>query len=167
MDEAISNNYNVVYGSEMNKDEWSVVKEGKLIISTSAMFKTNFADSKIVTPNEDMKKIADFSVKIAKEFLGLNISVAFVDSPRATVKADFELNGNKLRFNVAHFRPDEWLPENGNIKQETLDLIIHELGHSRGNHTQQSYHECITELGSKLTIKALRDPEWFNLIDRE
>ena len=165
MDEAISNNYNVVYGAEMNKEEWGVIKENKLLISTSTMFKTGIAEGKVATPDKDMKRIADFSVRVAKEFLGLNISASFYNSPGATVKADFELKGNKLRFNIAHFRPEEWMSENGNVKQQMLDLIIHELGHSRGNHYEQSYHECITELGSKLTLKALREPEWFLLDD--
>lgn len=163
MDEAITNNYNVVYGSEMSKEEWGVIKQDGLLVSTSSMFKTGIAEGKFVTPNEKQKKIADFSIKIALEILKLNIKVSFYDSPDATVRADFNSESNQLRFNVAHIGLEMWKLENNIIRQEMLDLIIHELGHSQGWHYEHSYHDCLTELGSKLTLKALNDPEFFKI----
>ena len=163
MDEAISNNYNVVYGSEMSKEEWGAIKQDGLLVSTSSMFKTGIAEGKFVTPNEKQKKIADFSIKIALEILKLNIKVSFYDSPDATVRADFNSEANQLRFNVAHIGLEMWKLENNIIRQEMLDLIIHELGHSQGWHYEHSYHDCLTELGSKLTLKALNDPEFFKI----
>jgi len=41
-------------------------------------------------------------------------------------------------------------------------LILHELAHSRGNHTESSYHECLTELAQELVIIALKEPKFFN-----
>ena len=164
MDEAISNNFNVVYGSEMSKEEWLTVKNDDLLVSTSSMFKTGIAEGKSVTPNEKQKRIADFSIKVAYEILNLNIKVSFYDSPDATVRADYNNQSNQLRFNVAHISSTLWNSDNNDIiKQEMLDLIIHELGHSEGLHYEHSYHECLTELGSKLTIKAINEPEFFKL----
>ena len=177
IDEATSHNHNLIYGAEMSKEEWEVVREDKLIISSSAMFKTGVADGKFVTPTKAQKRIADIAAKIANEFLNLRISVSFYDSPNATVKADFAVEGSSLRFNVAHFTDSEWeLVESfrfsfagGNPesifrpKQDMMDLLIHELGHSAGWHYEHSYHECITLLGSKLWEKAIEDPRWFSL----
>lgn len=166
MDEAISNNYNVIYGSEMNKEEWSKVKANELLVSTSAMFKTGVAQGRFLKTAElstEQLGVAVLSKKIAKEILGISIEVHFYDSPNATVKADY--GSNVLRFNVAHFQETEWtFTVRGTVKTEMLDLIIHELGHSAGWHYEHSYHECITKLGAELTMKALADPKWFKVI---
>ena len=122
----------------------------------------------MVSPTDDQMKIADFCKKIAKEMLEVSISVRFYYSPDATVRADYNSESNTLRFNVAHITETMWkqvVGGNGKprIQQPLLDLIIHELGHSAGLHYEQAYHDCITALGSKLTIKALEQPEWFTL----
>lgn len=164
MDEAISHNFNVIYGSEMSKEEWAVIKQDELLTSTSLKFKTGIAEGKIVTPNDEQKKIANFCIKIASEILKLNIKVSFYDSPEATVRADYNSETNHLRFNVAHMNYlSMWTLDNDNINQKMLDLIIHELGHSKGWHYEHSYHDCLTELGSKLTLLALTNPEWFKI----
>lgn len=169
MDEAISNNYNVIFGAEMNGEEWKAVKQDNLLVSTSTQFKVGIAEGRMVLKlTDEQKKIAEFSKKIANTFLGIQISVGFYDSPDATVIADFSMELKKLRFNVAHIDEKLWYPVLNTkgmavVQQPMLDLIIHELGHSEGWHYEQSYHQCITALGSKLTIKALSEPEWFIL----
>jgi hypothetical protein len=40
-------------------------------------------------------------------------------------------------------------------------IILHELGHYAGNHTETSYHELITKMGADLIEKALKKPEFF------
>jgi hypothetical protein len=164
MDEAISNNYNVVYGSEMSGEEWAAVKQDGLMISTSAQFKTGIADGKSVKPTEAQAKVGSLSKKIAKELLGLDITVSYYESPDATVKADFSQEASRLRFNVSHFTNSEWLAdEHGEVKESTLDLIIHEIGHSQGWHYEHSYHDCITKLGAKLAKRVARDPGFIRL----
>ncbi len=163
MDEAISNGYNVIYGAEMSKEEWSYVREDNLLESTSGKFKTGVADGKIVQPTDEQKKIAVLCKKVAIRFLAINLKVTFLEAPDASTKADYNAENCHLRFNVSHFSESDWQAENGRVKQPLLDLIIHELGHSAGWHYEHSYHECITALGSKLTVHALNNPEWFNL----
>lgn len=173
MDEAISNNFNVIYGSEMSKEEWKQVKDMNLLESTSQMFKTGIAEGRHLSQTEitdEQKKIAEFSKKVAREFLNITISVGFYDSPDATVVADYNSESNKLRFNVAHVDKNLWYlvaatGVNGMnlIQQPMLDLIIHELGHSAGWHYEHAYHDCLTKLGSCLTLKALSDPDWFKI----
>ena len=48
------------------------------------------------------------------------------------------------------------------IQERTLDLIIHELGHEYGNHTQETYHSALTSMGAQLTRLALNEPKFFD-----
>jgi hypothetical protein len=162
MDEAISNGHNVIYGREMDKDEWTKVKGFDLLETTSQKYKVGITESKKVNPSDDQKKIAEFAKKISKEFLHFDLSVEFISSSDASTVADF--GGNNLRFNVPKITKSMWTPsEDGYIKQTMLDLLIHEIGHKAGWHYEHAYHECITKLGSQLTIKALTEPNWFIL----
>jgi len=166
MDEAITNNYNVVYGAEMNKEEWNVIRDNDLMESTSAKFKVQLVDGRVMKPSVDQARIAIFCKRIAKEFLDIdNLVVIYVDAPQATTLADYcnDKVPDTLRFNVAHIPPMYWVFYENRVDVRLLNLIIHELGHSVGLHYEQSYHDCITMLGAQLTKKALSDPEWFNM----
>ena len=112
MDEAITNDYNVVYGAEMNKEEWDVIRNNELMESTSAKFRVNLVDGKLVTPDNNQRTVARFCQKVATEMLGIEIlDVFFYVSPNATVKADFSDN-NILRFNIARIPATYWSTSN-------------------------------------------------------
>lgn len=148
---------------ELIKKLGKILLQDELLESTSSKFKTGLAEGTFVAPDNDQKKIADFAIKVASKILGLKIKVSFYDSPGSTVRADYYSETNHLRFNVAHINSEMWKSHNETIKQEILDLIIHELGHSKGWHYEHSYHDCLTELGSKLTLLALSNPDWFKI----
>jgi len=42
-------------------------------------------------------------------------------------------------------------------------LILHELGHYAGNHTEEAYHKLITKMCGELVILALEEPEFFKI----
>lgn len=100
-------------------------------------------------------KPVEFVRFIAKETLGLNISVCFMSWQG--VSATF--GNNTLTFNVKilgkHFfqRP---------MSQPVIDLILHEIAHSNGNHTESGYHQALSKAGFKLCILALNDPDRFS-----
>lgn len=167
MDEAITNNYNVVYGSEMSKEEWGVIREEELMESTSSKFKVHLVNGTLVEGTLLQQRVGTFCVKIAKEFLSMApLKVSFYEAPEATVMADFDRDAFHLRFNLSKIPSTYWQICNGKIDNwKLLDLIIHELGHHRGMHYEQSYHECITMLGSRLAMRALRDPAWFTIYE--
>ncbi|MCJ7817171.1 MAG: hypothetical protein MUP55_04910 [Candidatus Aenigmarchaeota archaeon] len=48
------------------------------------------------------------------------------------------------------------------MNDEVLALIIHELAHQFGHHTEMKYHEAICELGARLTMIALKEPSFFD-----
>lgn len=160
VDEAISRGYRVVYGSEMSAEEWKNVKRYAVLESSSQLFSRSFADSETLEPNEKQKVVAELVKKIAKRILEIDVSVNFVRSPKATVRAQFS-NGNVLTFNVSKLG-DRFFDEP--VSVEVIDLIVHELGHSNGSHTEHSYHETLTKLAGELTILALREPEFFDFV---
>lgn len=159
IDEAMSNGYKVIAGSEFAKDVWSKIRENNLIQSTSDLFGTNFTNAKTIKPNQKQIDFGDYAKRIAKRLLGFDIGVSFVEGGYNMVTAQYgtrHLTCNVSRLNGNFF-------ENP-ISEETTDLIIHELGHEDGNHTEESYHRLITKLGAKLTMLALKEPEFFKVI---
>lgn len=161
MDDAISRGYNVIYGSEMSKDEWSNAKAKINIESTSSLFGHNALEiAKPVVPTNCMTQTASYTKRIALRILSIKVDVKFVNAPNASVLADYNSSTKTLRFNIGR------LPKNffdNPVSEKTTDLIIHELGHENGWHIEKGYHELITEIGAKLTMLALKEPKFFEV----
>ena len=157
IDEAISRGYNVVYGSEMSKEEWDKVKENNLISSSSDLFGTNFTNAESIKPNKNQKRVEEYAKKIAKRLLNLNLNVEFVKGGVNMVVAQF--GGNTLTFNVSKLRGFFDEP----ISSRTTDLILHELGHYAGMHTERKYLDLITKMSGELVMTALKEPEFFKV----
>lgn len=163
-DEATAKGYKLIYGSEMSSNEWDKMKSHAGLVSSSKMFGYGVAsDCQEITWEEKHKQIEELVLRIASTFLNLNhVSVSFYKSRQATVLAQF--GGSTLGFNTSKI-PSLWFEpdENGYVKERMLDLIVHELAHSRGHHTEHSYHECITMLAAAMTRKAIYEKSFFKL----
>lgn len=162
-DDAIANGYHVVRGSELNKSEWDSIRKFAALPSSTQVFgRSANAAVDIVQPTNEQRKVADWAQKFFREFFrGPELHVQFISSPQASVVADFQLEGNLIRFNVPKVI-GLW-SYGGRPSQEIIDLIVHECGHRVGMHTEKAYHEALTAMGAWLTIKALNEPEWFDL----
>lgn len=159
IDEAISNRYNVVYGSEMSKEEWGNIKLAEAMPSSTELFgKSGVADWEYYSPTPEMDKVAILAKKIAKICLGINLEVQFVKSPDTQEAADF--GHNILTFNVSKLGKKFF---DRIISQEIIDLILHELGHYAGHHTEMSYHKLLTKMAGQLVIIALNEPDFFRI----
>jgi len=156
IDEAIANGYNVIHGNEMSKEEWSNIKEHGLIQSSSEMFGTNFANAPVIKPNEKQQRVAEFAKKIARRLMEIEIGISFVEGGYSMVAAQY--GDRRLTFNVSKLN-NGFFDEP--VSERTLNLILHELGHEAGHHTEEGYHKMITELGAKLTMLALEEPSFF------
>ena len=156
IDDALSNGYNVVRGSEMSKEEWDNARRFGAIESSHSLFGHGIADcTSVENLTSGMKQVARLSKKISLLYYGFDIDVRFVTG-NATVRAEYGLR--TLTFHLNHLGR-EWF--NDPLDKKVIDLIIHELGHERGHHTETSYHKAITGIGGMLVEKALRDPMWF------
>ena len=159
-DEATAHGFNVISGNIMSKDEWNTIRNFGLIKSTTELFgHTGLREAKTVKPTPQQKTFAKFAKKVAKEFLHVNIDVIFVSCKGVPTVADY---GNRtLRFNVGHPQLHNGFFDK--LTYENIDLLLHELGHEEGNHTEHNYHKCITEMAGKLVIKAIQEPDFFEV----
>jgi hypothetical protein len=160
-DEAVSRGYHLLKGSELGGDTWKNIKQFELLKSSTAMFGKTLVGYNPVHPTTNQQKVGEWCKKYFRDFFGLNLTVEFISSPKASTIADFEFGGSYLRFNVPKIN-FKWV-EDGIVGQQMLDLIVHEFGHQRGNHTEHSYHECLTKQAAWLTHKALKNPKYFEV----
>jgi hypothetical protein len=159
IDEAISNKYNVVYGSEMSKEEWENIRRAEAISSSTDLFgKKGVADWEHYPPTPEMEKVAALAKKIAKRVLGINLKVKFVKSPDTYEAADFGYN--TLTFNVSKLGKKFF---DRIVSEEIIELILHELGHHAGHHTEMSYHKLLTRMAGQLVMIALDEPDFFKI----
>jgi hypothetical protein len=114
----------------------------------------NHIEGKEPTPKQ--KEYVEFAKKFAKEFIGIDIHVRFI---KASVKYSAEFGGNTLTY-IVNKLPKNFFDE---ITEENTNLLIHELGHHDGVHTDMSYHRLLTKLGAKSTMMALKKPSFFSL----
>jgi hypothetical protein len=154
IDEAISQGYRVVAGSELSKEEWENIRADGLMQSSSDLFGSDILrNAPEIQPDKNQVITAEYAKKIARYFLDSEIDVRFVKGGHTMVVAQY---GNKcLTFNVDRLKGFFDTP----IK--TTSLILHELAHENGNHTEHSYHECLTGLAQDLVITALKEPGFF------
>jgi hypothetical protein len=174
-DDAIANGYRVIRGAELSKEEWGTIKEAdkNLIPSSTSIFGKTTTNNFETVPFEKLTKgqkyMSDLAKKITKEFLGFDLTVVFIRTKENLPPASFQLLSNVMTVNLSKVGKG-FFKELGltrfyydNMTVPMLDLIIHEVCHKAGNHTEHSYHQAITKLGAELTWKALHEADWFNL----
>jgi len=167
-DDAIANGYRVIRGAELSKEEWNTIKEvgDNCIKSSTKLFgktPTNnydiISEDKLTAGHKYFRKI---SQKIAKEFLNVTLSMSFIKSKENLPAASYGKwsQGNRcMTVNLSKLKNDFFKEK---ITTQMLDLIIHEICHEKGMHTEESYHRAITKLGAELTLRAIEDSKWFN-----
>ena len=162
IDEAISRGYKVVYGAELPKGIWANIKKAEEELHTTVMPSSTelFGAQKLVTakpvvPDEAMRAVADLATRIARRCMRVDITVSFIEST-ATIAADY--GDRVLRFNVKRLGRT-WFTDR--VSATIIDLLIHELAHEEGGHTEHSYHEAATKLAGELVLIALTEPRFF------
>jgi len=165
MDKAISAGYNVIYGAEMDKDEWSRFKKVGLAESTTSKFGSTTVDC-VDVPLADItpaqKAIARMAQKIAQKTLGIYVSCKFIKSPKASVAADY--GAKTIRFNVSKISKVLWGPDTqGELHPEMYKLIVHEIAHEKGYHYETGYHDALSDIHTKLSYLRRENPDWFKL----
>lgn len=156
IDEALSHGYRVVYGSEMSKEEWENIKQANAIPSSSEVFGTGIANAKDIEPDSNMEAVAQLVKKIAKRCLGVEVAVSFAKWEGVAA----QYGDRTLTFNVGVLGRKFFEPI---VDARIIDLVVHELGHERGSHTEASYHESITAMTGQLVMLALREPNFFQV----
>ena len=154
VDDALSAGYKVITGRELSKEEWQNIRKADAIKSSSELFGRKTAASESITPDENMKKVGNLAKKIAKKCLNIDITVRYAKWDG--VAAQY---GDKvITFNVEALGKSFFNPA---LSSRTLDLIIHEIAHEKGHHTEKSYQSAITQISGELIMIALEDSEFF------
>lgn len=157
-DRAIADGCTLITGSMMNREEWETVKQYDVLKSTSNRY--GWGESSYSNPvkdmTENMMRIAELTKKIGNRYLGKPISVDFVETD-ATPGAWY--GHSNVTFNVTKLGKGFF---DSPLSQKVLDLIIHEIPHEYGMHTERGYLDAVSELGAMLTVIALNEPEFFD-----
>jgi hypothetical protein len=155
-DQAILSGYNLVGGNSYTKEQWSNIREAGAMSSTSEKFRLSAGDAKPVKVTPMMELVGDYAKRVAKRLLGFEIDVQFVRLPHAAFAAQY---GNRKLTFMTNMLGKRFF-ESG-ISEETTDLIIHELAHEYGYHTEKAYQDAITRIGAQLVMIALDEPDFF------
>lgn len=163
---AVSNGYTVIHGSQLSKDEWSNVRETGTTKPAGQMFPTPHPESSLddgepPIPYDKLtnkqKLVVNFTKRLAMRIMGIDIAVKVyaIDNQYGAWYGWKEFSFNRKRLGASFFRN---FPHN---LKEVLALIIHEFGHEySGDHLSSDYHKALCELGAKMALLALEEPEF-------
>lgn len=157
-DEAIANGYKVVTGSELSAEEWDRVRDAGAMPTTTALFGLNPGNATQVKPTPEMQRVATLARRIAKKVHDYDLTVQFIDLPNSAGAAWY--GGGTLKF-VVNILGTNWFRDP--TAKHVIDLIIHELGHYHGTHTERAYLDSLTDIGARLVRVALEDKSFFDV----
>jgi len=162
---AVSEGYNVIHGSQLSKAEWENVRRTGTTLPAGQVTPTR-PDKVIkateVQPTDQMKRVIEFSRTVAEKLMAVNLRVTILEG-ESIIGADYGGSGSTghLRYNLTslgHSFFDDF-PSN---QERVLSLLIHEFGHHySSDHLSAEYHRALSDLGAKLTLMAINEPEVF------
>ena len=156
--EALANGYRVIHSNDLSGPEREQIAAAGGLPSTQSLFGLTPGNAKPIEPTVDMLRVAELTRRIARRCLGIGVEVEFIELPGSAGIAWY--GGRALKFTV-NLLPADFFSEP--TAPRVIDLIIHELGHEHGHHTDRAYLDTLTRLGGELTSMALKEPEFFNV----
>jgi hypothetical protein len=162
-DRAVAEGYVVLHGSTFNKDQWNnvkaagIVKPAGQVTPTQKPFSPEGKPAEFVDPTPAMVRFEGFVRAFCKAASGVDVDVSYLKSFNAIAA----YGGRNMSFNVTRLGK-QWFE--GPLRQEQVDLVIHELGHEyEGNHLSRQYNDALTRLGARAVMLALENPGLFDL----
>jgi hypothetical protein len=154
-DDAISHGYRVIQGRELSAEEWTQLKHKAPIATTTMEFGKTEVNAEELPPTPQQAKVALYAKKLHQRLNNQDLQVRFVRCKEAKESANF--GEATLTFNIANL-PKDFFDD----YLKTTNLILHEIGHEFGHHTEHRYHEALTRMAQDLLIIALAEPEFFS-----
>ena len=149
----------------LSKGEWANVRRsgaappaGQVCPTAKPYSADPNADPVNVIPEEKwtpgIKNIAAYSRFLARELMGVSLTVTLVHTTNAFAAA---YGSGRLDFNLLRLS-HRWFDQG---PTEDVDrLLIHEFGHQySGDHLSEEYHEALCRLGAGMKRLALEKPE--------
>lgn len=161
VDEARAHGYTQVHGSTMDKREWEQFRRVNAVPLSSQKFPTTYVGEEEILEKdwtEAMKIIADYARMIAERTMDKELTVKIIQSSGDNSAS---YGNNRITFNHTRLGAAWWA---GGICESTTDLILHELAHEGGNHTEHGYHKMLTKIAARLVVLALKKSWLFSEI---
>ncbi len=158
---AIEHGYEVVHGRTLSEAERAAMTKVGLVHSTNKF--TLPVGSADTIPEaewtEGMKQVAQYAKKLANELINLTwLRIEMYKMPHGEAAATYSCG--TISFNISRLGYD-WF---NIISPRVTSLILHELGHHRGNGHDSVYDKSFQELAGKAVHLALEKPEIFREI---
>ncbi len=158
-DDALAKGYNLVHGSEMSKEEWEAVREAEALQSSKALFGKTPSDEWEPLKEEELtpghRAVQALTRELGWKLFDFTPGVEFIRFPKA---APATYSRGTVTFNVSELGNGFFTLPLG-IRQ--VGLVLHELAHRKGMHTEEGYHKALSGAGAKLALLVLAEPEWF------
>jgi hypothetical protein len=157
--EAASHDYVVVSGGSLSAGEWDNAKRAAAITPAGALFPTDLkgkTPDKVYSRDEwtpEMERYAELIERLSERLIGRRITVRYIKD-RQIVCGTFNHASGTMTVNLAKHTLNDPL--------ENYVLMLHELAHHvvRSNdHLCHEFYESVTELGAKLALLALDEPD--------
>ncbi len=160
---AMASGFTVIPGSAFSGRQWAQIRGAGAIPVTTTQFATQIENSGPRLSEDKltkgMQQVALFAKALAKRLLGRSIKIRFFDAPGKSFQAAY--GQGALAFNIGTLGPN-WFDRSFS-DEGVLDLLLHEFAHdAEGNHLSSAYHNACTQLGAKLAVLALNNPELFD-----
>jgi hypothetical protein len=163
--------YNVIFPRSLTEGQRENNKRFGTIPVSSAVFPTPkpYSDDPNAPPvevveranwTEGMKLIHNLTEALAVRLLGTELNLRFVNTSNGFSACFGKGFGMPtMDYNIRKLSKDFF---NYGASEEVLSLIIHEFAHFfESNHLCEKYYEACTDLGARLSLLALKDPNFF------
>jgi len=163
--------YEIIPPGAFSKQAWANIRKsnaslpaGRISPSSTLTRTSKFGvemdtlDVKERTPG--MRRVEAYAKLVARKCLGVDISVHFTGDPKYAFLACYAQACHRLTFNVFRLGR-QWFNRPPAITWEIERLLIHELGHEKGDHLEEAFDDALCEIGAKLSCLKATNPELF------
>lgn len=164
---ATAHGFRVIHGGSLNKAEWENVRKHGIVQTAGKLFPTSpgtpteMPDIPAEELTAGMKIIAGLASRLGFALMGVNIRVRFIRERHYNALAHY--GDGELAFNLARLPAGFF--DHGPA-EPLLSLLIHEFGHQyEGNHLSEKYYDALSDLGARLALLVLEQPEIIRTTD--
>jgi hypothetical protein len=108
----------------------------------------------------EVKQYVAFIERIAPKLIGQHVHVPVIDEEGTDFQGCMQWRSGIMTINLAYHDPES--------QQHNYELFLHEMAHAfvhNNNHLADRFYHTVTELGAKLAILALEEPDMFETIN--
>ncbi len=159
-EQAIEHGYEVIHGKTLSSAEREAMTNVGLVHSSDIFtLPTGTADAIPESEwTDDMKQVAEYAKRLAKELIQLTwLRVEMYKMPNAEAAATYSCG--TISFNISKLGY-HWFDS---INPSVTSLILHELGHHRGNGHDWVYDKSFQRIAGEAVHLALEKPELFKV----